>query len=205
MRVGLVGCVKAKADCARAAEDLYTSALFKGRRAYVEHGCDRWFILSARHGLVGPATVLEPYEESLGDAAREARRAWSARVLRQLAGQLGALGAHSFEIHAGAAYRDFGLVSGLQAMGASVEVPGEGLPIGKLLAFYGNAKGGISADRPARAHAATTATSNTRPAPLTEFLATASSPTTLTFQPGRAPDRTPPAAIGSQPPCVVGE
>jgi len=59
--------------------------------------------------------------------------------------------------------------------------PGEGLPIGKLLAFYGNAKGGISADRPAPAHAATIATSNTRRAPLTEFLATASSPTTLTF------------------------
>src|SRR5229473_3132580 len=117
MRVGLVGCVKGKAETARAAEDLYTSALFKDRRAHVNQTCDRWFILSARHGLVDPSAVLAPYDETLTNASRAARRIWSAAVLDQLARQLGELAVHSFEIHAGAAYRDFGLVSGLRTAG----------------------------------------------------------------------------------------
>jgi hypothetical protein len=184
MQVGLVGCVKKKAGTARAAEDLYTSTLFKDRRRYVERTCRRWFILSARHGLVDPATVLEPYDETLTSASRAARRTWSAGVLDQLAGQLGDLGVHSFEIHAGAAYRDFGLVSGLRAAGASVEIVGEGLPIGKLLSFYTNHERQLSPTRhrstgvtpalPARRFA-------TRAGPLTAYLESAQSPTTLTF------------------------
>jgi len=141
MRVGLVGCVKRKAEAARAAEDLYTSALFKERRAHVNETCDRWFILSARHGLVDPSAVLEPYDETLTNAPRAVRRTWSATVLEQLAGQLGDLGVHAFEVHAGAAYRDFGLVSGIRSAGAFVEIVGEGLPIGRLLSFYKSHKG----------------------------------------------------------------
>jgi hypothetical protein len=148
MRVGLVGCVKGKAETARAAEDLYTSELFKKRRAHVNQTCDRWFILSARHGLVDPSAVLEPYDETLTNASRAAQRTWSAAVLDQLAGQLGDLAVHSFEIHAGAAYRDFGLVSGLRTAEASIEIVGEGTPIGKLLSFYKNHERQLSLTRP---------------------------------------------------------
>lgn len=63
MKVGLVGCVKSKRGTAAPARDLYTSALFRGRRRYVELTCDRWFILSARHGLVEPEEILEPYDD----------------------------------------------------------------------------------------------------------------------------------------------
>jgi hypothetical protein len=126
MRVGLVGCVKGKAKTGRAAEDLYTSTLFRGRRAYVEHSCDRWFILSALHGLVNPVAWLQPYDKSLDSASRAERREWSARVLKELACQVRNLALHSFEIHAGAPYRDFGLVGGLQAAGAIVETRGRG-------------------------------------------------------------------------------
>jgi hypothetical protein len=50
MRIGLVGCVKGKRSRPAPARELYTSALFLGRRAFVEATCERWFILSAKHG-----------------------------------------------------------------------------------------------------------------------------------------------------------
>jgi hypothetical protein len=64
LRVGLVGCVKKTLTHRAPAEDLYVSPLFVGRRRYVEGSCDRWFILSAEHGLVTPERELEPYDET---------------------------------------------------------------------------------------------------------------------------------------------
>jgi hypothetical protein len=81
VRVGLVGCVKRKGPVAAPAGELYVSPLFAGRRRFVEASCDRWFILSARHGLVDPDEVVEPYDESLVAAGVGERHAWAERVL----------------------------------------------------------------------------------------------------------------------------
>jgi len=135
-RIGLVGCVKAKSTQPEPAVKLYTSALFLGRVKYVSQTCDQWFILSALHGLVEPDCVLEPYDVALDDASRQQRREWSARVLQQLRDRLGDLGKYEFEFHAGAPYRDFGVVEGLEAAGAAVTNPTAGLRIGHQLAFY---------------------------------------------------------------------
>ena len=139
-RIGLVGCVKEKAASARPAADLYTSTLFRGRTAYVRRSCDRWFVLSALHGVVGPDAVVEPYDVALDTASRSERRTWSRRVLEQLGDHLGELGQYDFEIHAGAPYRDFGLLEGLRAAGASVTNPTEGMRIGEQLSFYAKAR-----------------------------------------------------------------
>jgi hypothetical protein len=136
MPIGLVGCVKEKAAHARPAAELYTSTLFRGRRRYVEHTCDRWFVLSAKHGLIDPSDVIEPYDETLKTKGRAERRVWSAKVIGQLEAALGTIGGHTFEIHAGAEYRDFGLLDELRHRGAFIEIPTEGLQIGKQLAFY---------------------------------------------------------------------
>lgn len=137
-RIGLVGCVKQKLPEPAPARDLYTSALFVGRRGYVERSCSRWFILSAKHGLVDPAEVLEPYDETLNDSTPSQRHAWSARVLQELRRRLGDFGGYEFEVHAGANYIDFGLEEGLRASGASVLRPAQGLGLGEQLAFYGS-------------------------------------------------------------------
>src|SRR4051794_37671453 len=108
-RVGLVGCVKGKRHYAAPAADLYTSALFKGRIRWVAQTCDRWFILSAKHGLLAPSDVLEPYDDTLNAKSRAQRRAWSGDVLGSLRTQLDQLAGCVFEIHAGASYWDFGL------------------------------------------------------------------------------------------------
>jgi hypothetical protein len=135
-RIGLVGCVKTKLASPAPARDLYRSALFQGRRRWVEQSCDRWLILSVGHGLVDPDQVLAPYQEALGSLGTAGRRVWARRVLSELEARVGPLGAGVYEIHAGAAYRDCGLVDGLIVAGATVEVPAAGLSQGEQLAMY---------------------------------------------------------------------
>ncbi len=65
--IGLVGCGAAKRPEPAPARDLYTGGLFAKASAYAEATCDRWYVLSAKHGLVHPDTVLEPYDMRLGD------------------------------------------------------------------------------------------------------------------------------------------
>ena len=135
-RVGLVGCVKEKAPSRRAARDLYTSKLFEGRRRYVESTCDTWWILSAEHGLVDPDELLDPYDTPLKSARRDDRRRWSNRVLAAIDTRVGLVVGDVIEIHAGAEYRDSGLVLGLGERGISVVNPTEGMGIGTQLRFY---------------------------------------------------------------------
>jgi uncharacterized HhH-GPD family protein len=115
---------------------MYTSPLFRGRMEAVESSCDTWFVLSAKHGLLDPSEVIEPYDVALKDLPSDARRAWSRKVLDALFGRFGDLSGEVFEIHAGSAYRNNGLVSGLKAAGATIENPTEGLNRGQQLAFY---------------------------------------------------------------------
>ena len=136
MRIGLVGCVKRKGPVAAPARELYVSPLFAGRRRFVEAGCDRWFILSALHGLVDPDEVIEPYDESLVSAGVGERQAWAEGVLASVDDLFGDVAGMVFEVHAGAAYRDFGLIEGLRRRGGAVVVPAAGLSQGRQLAFY---------------------------------------------------------------------
>lgn len=135
-RIGLVGCVKTKLDHAAPARELYSSPLFRGRRAYVERSCERWFILSAKHGLVEPHAVVEPYDVTLDSATPAERRAWSANVLVAIQERVGALDEVTFEAHAGSNYLDSGLVEGLRASGAHVVRPAEGLGLFEQQVFY---------------------------------------------------------------------
>ena len=139
MRIGLVGCVKSKRAVPAPAADLYTSPLFLGRRAFVEAGCDRWYVLSALHGLVRPEQILDPYDRTLNNATSAERREWSQNVIDALGRELGSLRGLIFEIHAGRSYTDFGVASGLRRDGAHVELPVAGLGLGQQLAFYARA------------------------------------------------------------------
>jgi hypothetical protein len=139
--IGLVGCVKKKVDHASPARDLYVSLLFLGRRAAVEGRADRWFILSAEHGLVEPDQRIEPYERSLAAASVQQRRQWASGILASLRARLGDIGDYSFEIHAGRNYFAYGLRDGLLTAGAEVVVPTEGLAQGEQLQYYAGGRG----------------------------------------------------------------
>ncbi len=127
--------MKTKRSSPSPARDLYDSTLFRGRRRFVEATCDRWFILSAKHGLVAPDEVLAPYEETLNDKSSSAKRQWAAAVLARLA-KLVDISGTVFEVHAGAEYRNYGLVDELRRRGAIIEIPAAHLSQGEQLAFY---------------------------------------------------------------------
>lgn len=136
MRIGLVGCVATKLPTTAQAQDLYNSPLFKGRRRWVEITCDRWFVISAKYGLVAPTDIVAPYNESLVGTSAAHKYQWARRVVSQLEEQVGELRGHIFEIHAGIDYRDYGLVRLIKARGAKVTIPTQRLGIGKLLRVY---------------------------------------------------------------------
>ena len=135
-RIGLVGCVKDKTAIPQAAKDLYISTLFTGRRSYVEWSSDSWWILSAKHGLVHPDEVLVPYNVALKDVGRLARRSWSDQLLLVIDERIQPSRGDVFEIHAGAEYREFGLLDGLRDRGCLIEIPTERMRIGEQLRFY---------------------------------------------------------------------
>lgn len=60
--ITLVGCGKAKRENAAPARDLYTSSYFAAKRNYVERSGREWYVLSAKHGLLDPDEVVEPYD-----------------------------------------------------------------------------------------------------------------------------------------------
>lgn len=84
MRVALLGCSKTKAALTCQAQHMYRSQLFVASLKYAVATCDRWFILSAKHGLLSPETVIEPYDETLARMTPQARCEWGARVAQQL-------------------------------------------------------------------------------------------------------------------------
>jgi hypothetical protein len=92
-----------------------------------------WFILSAEYGLLRPDAEVEPYERTLNNMAVKDRRDWAHRVLEQLEPRLA--GVQRIVFLAGMRYREF-LVPRLQALGHRIEVPLEGLPIGKQLQWF---------------------------------------------------------------------
>lgn len=167
MRIGLVGCVKTKLDRPAAAKDLYGSPLFRGRRTYVEQSCDRWFILSAKLGVVDPDDVIEPYEQTLKTASEGERRRWSQMVLTSLDVLLGDCTAVVFEMHAGADYVDHGLAAGLLERGAELEYPVKGLRMGEQLAWYAShdAASSRSGDTPQTADGLGAAAASPKDAP----------------------------------------
>ena len=121
----LVACSASKSPAPAPARDLYLGDLFARSRRYVEALGADWAILSARHGLVEPASVVAPYDQRLGTDKR-ARGAWAARV----AAQLGELGPGDRVVFlAGRAYRDQ-LGAELAGRGVAVEAPLSGLGIG---------------------------------------------------------------------------
>jgi len=126
----LVGCVKSKRPTPARAADLYTSALFRKSRRLAELRSDRWYILSAKHGLVAPDVTMAPYDDTLKCMAAATRRTWSQKVLCQLLECLSP--GDEVTVLAGERYREH-LVPALQRAGHRVHVPMRGLSIGRQL------------------------------------------------------------------------
>ena len=126
----LVACAKKKRASARRARDLYSSALFTKASELADRCAEDWFILSAKHGLLHPERVIEPYDLTLNSMSAAERRAWADGVLEMLLPSM--RGSEEMAILAGSVYRE-NLVGPIKALGCQVEIPMDGLKIGRQL------------------------------------------------------------------------
>ncbi|MDG5775268.1 hypothetical protein VB779_20910 [Haloarculaceae archaeon H-GB11] len=135
--VGLVSCVKSKHDEPTVPKDLYTSTYFAKMRAYAEQEHDDWWILSAKHGLLAPdGPPIAPYDETLSGARKARKREWADRVVDDL-DDAGLLAEDvRLVVYAGRDYYEELLPLLSETPVAAVEIPTEGLQIGKTLAWY---------------------------------------------------------------------
>lgn len=129
-RICLVACVSMKDTRKMRAGDIYLSPLFKKAKDYASNEFDKWYILSAKYGLIHPDTIIEPYEKTLNTMTREERLKWSKKVFEELlkVSQVG----DDVTFVAGLRYRQ-DLRPLLTKRGNKVKVPMEGLGIGKQL------------------------------------------------------------------------
>ena len=126
------------------AQELYASRLFSYARSYAESIADRWYILSAKYGLVEPSTILAPYEATLKTLGVSGQRVWSERVLASLRQIVRPCDTIIFL--AGIEYRRF-LIPELERLGCKVLVPLEGMPLGVQVSWLKRAATSISASR----------------------------------------------------------
>ena len=128
----LVSCSKAKLANAAPARDLYCSPAFCMKRAIIERSGASWAILSAKHGLVEPGTVIAPYDLTLTEMGVRARKEWARAIEPSLITR-----AHGFErvvMFAGQRYSE-NLIAPLAVHGFSVSEPMRGLRQGEQLAW----------------------------------------------------------------------
>lgn len=130
--VGLVSCCKTKLPQAAEARDLYQGTLFKLSVSWLLGRVDDWAILSAKHGVLLPWEMVEPYEQTLVGAPRREVEAWE-----ELAGMdLRAMfPRRSFLVVCGKAY--LGALKGLEYEEAFAGLP-IGVKLGKLKEALGD-------------------------------------------------------------------
>lgn len=121
--IGLVACSKTKLSVSAPARELYTGTLFKLSVQWLESRCSSWAVLSAKHGVLLPDQIVEPYEQTLVGAPWGEVQAWHHRTKLQLV-----------KIFPGCRFR---VIAGHEYLGALTGLDFEqefsGLPIGRKM------------------------------------------------------------------------
>jgi hypothetical protein len=99
-RVVLIGSSSGMATAPGPAAELFDSPGFVAARERAVRSGDRWFVLSARHGLLDPDAVVGPFDDQLGDRSLGYRLAWGEWVAAQLADRMWLSGVVA-EVHGG--------------------------------------------------------------------------------------------------------
>lgn len=131
-RVGLVGCASEKPTRPAPARQLYVSRLFRKASACAVQTCDRWYVPSAKHGLIRPYDVIEPYDMRLGtnDRTSPPIHQCADRVREQLTLELAGIDNGGLIALAGEQYRH-----AVYRGPWEYEVPMQGLGIGQQLGW----------------------------------------------------------------------
>ena len=120
-RVVLVGSSGAVAGSPRPARELFESDGFARAREHALRSGRRWFVLSAKHGLLDPHDVVGPFDVLFGDQPAGYRAAWAEWVVVQLADRVRLPGT-TVEVHGGVDFAQ-ALKAPLARRGARTEIP----------------------------------------------------------------------------------
>ncbi len=126
----LISCSKTKGGYRAPAGELYTSALFLKSRRLAEAFGLPYSILSAKHGLLQPETIIDPYDLTLKKATREFRDEWGRHTAAQIDDAFA--GRKRLVLLAGGDYVD-PLREHLSRFDRRAELPLEGLSLGVRL------------------------------------------------------------------------
>lgn len=133
-RIALIGCSKSKDIKVSPAHILYNkSTLFK--KAYkfcTQSNYDKVYILSAKHYLITPTTVIEPYDKTLKRMDRTEKYKWSMVVADQIREKIEK--GSQLDFHCGEEYLTY-LIQFLKDE-YKLNLPLEKLSIGKRLRWY---------------------------------------------------------------------
>ena len=131
--IGLISCVSLKQKQESKAIDLYISPLFIKSKEYALKRLDRFFILSAKHGLLSPEEKISPYDLTLKNMDKNERMKWSNNVYKNLITKINKK--DSLVFLAGENYREY-LEPKLKADGFNVASPLYKMSIGEQLQWY---------------------------------------------------------------------
>ncbi|WP_284640786.1 DUF6884 domain-containing protein [Paenibacillus silviterrae] len=134
-RIAFVSCSKKKKSYPCEAASLYAeSQLFKFASSFCNTHYDKWFILSAKHGVVAPSDILEPYDQTLKSTSISNKKKWAHKVLLQIQQQFSS-NSPVFYFHASDDYVKY-LIPLLEDAGYQCVRPLKGLGIGKQQHWY---------------------------------------------------------------------
>ena len=119
----VIACSKSKRNYACPARLLYIGTAFKQSVKFAESKGLKWFVLSAKYGIVQPETIIAPYEQTLQALSREQRDVWITKVRKQLTESYPRT---NFIILAGGMYKD-------PFKGMAITEPLKGLSQGKRI------------------------------------------------------------------------
>jgi hypothetical protein len=77
-------CSQRKQAVSAPAEELYTAPFFQAARGLANRHSTRWFVISGKHGLLHPKTLVHPYDFDLGETSEQFREAWANDVVAHL-------------------------------------------------------------------------------------------------------------------------
>lgn len=132
--IGLVSCSSLKMGGAARARDFYASPLFRASLAYAESHCERTYVLSAKHGLVGLDDEIEPYNLALTQLRAFERVIWAHRVAIQLVAREGADRSLRVMFLAGREYVD-PIIAAIRPLRWITVDPMHGMQIGERLSW----------------------------------------------------------------------
>ncbi len=84
MKIGLISCTEKKKQYCCPAEDLYSGSNFPRHLKTCKEKYNKFFIISAKFGLVEPEQSLGPYDLNLADLNDEEKFIWAKFILARL-------------------------------------------------------------------------------------------------------------------------